>query len=64
MECKECKYYSKDDDNCTAFRCDPFGCDYELPCEDTDSLTLYATRGVGDEEVNVDLIDFDDGDPG
>ena len=59
-DCKKCKHYSKEENNCKAFRCDPFHCSDPLPCEETDALTLYVTRGVGDEETDYDLIDFDD----
>ena len=49
MECKDCEFYNADDDNCTAFDCDPFDCDFALPCEDTDSLTLYV-EGIRHEK--------------
>ena len=57
MECKDCVFYSKDDDNCTAFVCEPFNCG-ALPCEETDALTLYAMRGTEYEKNNRDFIDF------
>lgn len=51
MECKDCEFYDKEDDRCTAFVCSPFECDVKLPCEETDAVTLYATRGNKGKEI-------------
>ena len=51
MECKDCEFYDKEDDRCTAFVCSPFECDTKLPCEETDAVTLYATRGNKGKEI-------------
>ena len=64
MECDGCRYYDEYYGYCTAMICTPISCDDPLPCEETDALTLYVKRGVGDEETDNDLNDFDDCDPG
>lgn len=52
FECKQCEYYNVDDDNCSAFECDPFDCDFNLPCEDTDGLTLYVEGSKHEKNNN------------
>ena len=64
MECEGCKYYDKEEGYCTALICTPISCDELLPCEETDAVTLYAERSMNEEDLDSDIDDFDDGDPG
>ena len=64
MECETCKYYDKDEGYCTAFICTPLSCDELLPCEEADAVTLYAERGIHEEDFDNDFDDPDFDCPG
>ena len=33
VDCKKCRHFDQEENNCTAFVCVPFMCDAPLPCE-------------------------------
>lgn len=33
LDCKQCRHFNAEENNCGAFTCTPFTCDDPLPCE-------------------------------
>ena len=70
MECKDCRYYNEDDDNCGAFTCNGLECP-KLPCEtgedvrkdDTMKLFEFVVEPTNDSYIisanNLILTDED-----